>query len=207
VIPNLMPFQALESEATSASSVEAKPQYVTIVGNPHPNKNVIEGVQLFMRLRSLHPGLELHVIGPGLNPGSALDPRETGIKFLGEVTWGDLRADLRDSRVLVHLSKSEGCSVIGMESMELGLPVAFNADTDSMRWLTGKAGIPVSGADDPDSVARVSALLAKSILRDSYSETARLEARRFHPDILIPQWLDIYSNLAFGIRGWGAKSW
>lgn len=164
--------------------------YVLYVGNKRPHKNVARLIEAFRLLLSdRDPGCDLVIAGrdePGDIETDARGVRlladELGlngrVRFVGEVPEEDLPALYRGAEAFIYLSSYEGFGLPPLEAMACGTPVVALKAT-SLPEVVGDGGLLLDSADPAivaDSVRRV---LADRTLRDSLSQRAVRQARRF----------------------------
>jgi glycosyltransferase involved in cell wall biosynthesis len=128
-----------------------------------------------------------------------LDISET-VKFMGAVD--DISSFLRQAKVLVHTSESEGCPNVVMEAMACGVPVvAMEAGDISYLVEEGRTGFVVRQDDEEGLVDRITQLLTDERLALNMGAASREKAEReFGLQRLVSETLSAYR-----IAGWRDK--
>lgn len=130
--------------------------YVLAVSNRAPNKN-FAGVAAAVRL--LPDGVAVAIAG-GMNPrifGGAQEEFPGGVRLLGYVSDGELKALYRQAACFVYPSLHEGFGLPPVEAMRCGCPVVVS-DRGSLPEICGDAAEycdPLQPADIARAVRRV----------------------------------------------------
>ncbi|KUJ73198.1 hypothetical protein AVO45_15775 [Ruegeria marisrubri] len=148
VIPNSAVH--IRSVAPDASALQRhglkRAGYLLTVGNRSSNKNIS---RLVAAHRLAGPALPQLVIAGGAVPGLARAGDETGARFLGRVTDGELRALYEGAAGFVFPSLYEGFGIPPLEAMELGVPVLAARDS-ALPEVLGGAPIWFDPRDEVD---------------------------------------------------------
>jgi alpha-1,3-rhamnosyl/mannosyltransferase len=124
--------------------------FLLAVGTIEPRKNYPRLLQAYRRLRDLGVSQPLVVAGKvGWAYGSALDDlrREPGVRLLGHVDDGTLRALYRSASVLAFPSLYEGFGLPLLEAFAEGLPAVAGA-SGALPELAGDAALLVDPLDE-----------------------------------------------------------
>jgi len=134
VIPNPI------SAAAAPEKTLERPVIVT-VGNAGRVKNVAASVAAFAVIRAALPTAELHLFGPGLEPGGPFDKAESGIVCHGHVAHGELMRFLeKAAHLLVHPARIETFGTILAEAKTRGVPVIGGKNSGGVAYVVGEAG-------------------------------------------------------------------
>jgi glycosyltransferase involved in cell wall biosynthesis len=122
------------------------------------------------------------------------------VKFMGAVD--DISSFLRQAKVLVHTSESEGCPNVVMEAMACGVPVvAMEAGDISYLVEEGRTGFVVRQDDEEGLADRITQLLTDERLALNMGAASREKAEReFGLQRLVSETLSAYR-----IAGWRDK--
>ncbi len=153
--------------------------YVLAVGSLAPHKNL---AMLAAAARARPPGSPPLVLA-----GQTGDPRVFaaagvaeggGVRRLGRVSDGELKALYRGALALAFPSFAEGFGLPALEAMALGCPV-IAASAGALPEVCGDAALYVDPADAPGWTAALQRIATDPVLRRSLSERGRAQARRF----------------------------
>ena len=164
--------------------------YVLTVGALSEHKNMA-ALKLLARDLAAQ-GHELVAVGdvaPTVYAGADLGE---GLKHLGQVTDGALRALMENARCFVFPSQYEGFGLPPLEAMALGCPVAAS-DIPPLREACGEACI-FFDPDDPEEIAeRVLGLSNNEAQRVHLGNAGREVTRNLTWDRSAQKWLDLLS--------------
>lgn len=151
-------FHVLPNSAEHVQRCRAKPdvlahhglkrgQYLLTVGNQSPNKNIARLIDAHSACAGLPP---LVVVG-GAPDGLARNPvrGRAGVRVLGRVDDGELRALYEAAMGFVWPSLYEGFGIPPLEAMTLGVPVVASSSS-AMPEILGDAALYFDPADTQD---------------------------------------------------------
>ncbi|MBI5863420.1 MAG: glycosyltransferase family 4 protein [Planctomycetes bacterium] len=182
--------------------------YAGVIGR---RKNALALVESFGRcVREGLPG-ELRLAGPDAEPDYAARVRarveELGIadrvKFLGNLTSSQLRAEMAAASVFALVSLEEGAPMTIEEAMAIGVPVlASNRCGMPYMLRDGESGYLVDPASDEDIAWRLGQLLSDQNLRTHMGIVGRgIAEERFHPTVVARRTREVYRQaMAMEIR-------
>jgi len=128
-------------------------------------------------------------ISPAVYAGTEMDE---GLKYVGQMDDGELRALFENARCFVFPSLYEGFGLPPLEAMALRCPVA-TSDIAPLREACGEACI-FFDPDDPEDIAeRVLALSNDEAQRVHFGNAGREVTRHLTWDRSAQEWLDLLS--------------
>jgi glycosyltransferase involved in cell wall biosynthesis len=162
--------------------------YVLTVGALSGHKN-LAALKLLARGLTAQ-GHELVAVGdvaPAVYAGADLGE---GLKHVGQVSDGALRALMENARCFVFPSQYEGFGLPPLEAMALGCPVA-TSDIAPLREACGEACIFFDPNDPEDIAERVMALSNDEARRRLLGNAGREVTRNLTWDRSAQKWLDL----------------
>jgi glycosyltransferase involved in cell wall biosynthesis len=178
---------------------------VIAAGRLVPQKGFDLLIEAFAQVVREHPEWRLRIFGTG--------PRKTQLAGLvdqyglGEhVTLPGrtdrLEKELTDASVYALSSRFEGLPMVMIEAMTHGLPVAaFDCPTGPRDVLTdGVDGLLVPPRDADALAAALNRLIGDRELRVRMGKSAVATSRAYAPELVMPLWEDLFSELAHGER-------
>jgi glycosyltransferase involved in cell wall biosynthesis len=156
VIPNVVEISGIARRDENDRRARGGGLRILEVADGSARKNVstlIEAVQLIRRRGA---DVTLDLVGPGLDPASALAESTRkrgfeGVKFHGIVPRTELGSFLSAADVFVHASREESFGMSVAEAMAFGVPVVGGRASGAIPWLLdgGAAGalVDVTRAD------------------------------------------------------------
>lgn len=171
---------------------------LVLVGRLVPVKRIDVFLEAVARVVALRPGTSALVVGDG----PLRDDLEAQARALGvaaSVTFLGQRADvedvLRQARLFVLTSDSEGVALSVMEAMTAGLPAVVSDVGDlSDAVLDGVSGYLVSRRAPEVFAERIAGLLADPERLARFAAAARTAAARFEAAAIVRQWDDILTE-------------
>lgn len=124
VVPN-----GVDTARIAAVPAHPEPTDVVYVGRLLPHKQVHLVIHSLRRLRQMHPGATLRVVGDGAERSNLERLAETlglreSVRFTGQLQAAeDVYAYLKSSRVMVLPSRREGFGTVVLEAWACGIPV------------------------------------------------------------------------------------
>jgi glycosyltransferase involved in cell wall biosynthesis len=171
-----------------------EPRYdLIMVARLIPQKQPLRFLAIVDTLRRTTPALRAALIGSGPLADEVREKAErlhlgASLECLGEVSNVD--ALLRQSRVFVLTSSSEGLSIAMMEAMAAGLPVAV-PDVGELSDMVrdGENGLLIDPVDAEQTASRLAAILTDEARYAEMSRAARSAAvRRVSIDAVAELW-------------------
>lgn len=93
-------------------------------------------------------------------------------------------------------SRSDGFGLVITEAMECGLPtVAMDCPCGPCEILTPETGIVVPEQDIPAFRYALRCLMSNTSLRMEMGAAASHAVARFYPDVIMPQWMELFNGL------------
>jgi glycosyltransferase involved in cell wall biosynthesis len=187
------------------NEIRERKTYVAAIGWLLPVKRWDRLLRAIHEMKTKVGEVDFRIAGDGpLRPAleemaRTLDISET-VKFMGAVD--DISSFLRQAKVLVHTSETEGCPNVVMEAMACGVPVvAMEAGDISYLVEEGRTGFVVRQDDEEGLADRITQLLTDERLALNMSVAGREKAERdFGLQRLVSETLSAYK-----IAGWRDK--
>ena len=167
-------------------------------------KNVATLLEALPLIRLAVPGCRLTLVGPGFETEGPADRWATarrltaGVEFVGVLPTSGVRAQLAQSDVLVHPSRSESFGMPIIEAMARRTPVVAGQASGAVPWVLdgGRAGALTDVGSPLSLAAAVAALLTDTALWTRCSEAGYRRARaHFSTGRVVDQYLDAYERL------------
>lgn len=187
-LPGLAERVHLVPEASGLDRVQAAalpsgltPGFLLAVGTIEPRKNYRRLLEAYRCLKARGLDTPLVIAGRvGWAYGSALDElrSEPGVRLLGHVDDGILRALYREAALLAFPSLYEGFGLPLLEAMSEGLPAVAGA-AGGLPELAGEAALLVDPLDVEAITDALSQLLQDSQLRERLAAAGRERAAQF----------------------------
>jgi len=195
-IPNMVDAGEAAAVAREAPSVQLPDRFLLFIGKLEENKGAR---RLVPAVAASGCGLPLVVLGEGTLQHELkfeAAAREVPLLLRGWASREDvLRAMARASALVFPSLWPEPLSRVLLEALALGTPVAA-LDTGGTREIL-EHGVSGLVADDDAGLAEaIRRLTSEPALRDAISEGARLRARHFSPERLVPLYEAVYRRLA-----------
>ncbi|MFH1411731.1 MAG: glycosyltransferase family 1 protein [Candidatus Omnitrophota bacterium] len=126
---------------------------VLYVGSIKPHKNIDTLIKVFKELKKKGAAHQLVITGRWDKKEDHLRKFIDGkdIKYIGEISTGDLVLLYNHAEVLLHLSEYEGFGLTILEAMQCGTPVV-SSNTSSLPEIAGDAALCV----DPLDIGQIS---------------------------------------------------
>ncbi|MEW9548989.1 glycosyltransferase family 4 protein [Nonomuraea sp. NPDC050783] len=178
---------------------------VVAAGRLVPQKGFDLLIEAFAQVVTEHPEWRLRVFGTGPRRGQLTGLVER-LGLGGHVSLPGrtdrLERELADASVYALSSRFEGLPMVMIEAMAHALPVvAFDCPTGPGDVLTdGVDGLLVPPRDVDALAAGLGRLIADRRLRQRMGRAAARTARAYAPELVMPLWEDLFSQLLQGER-------
>ncbi|TMR96157.1 glycosyltransferase family 4 protein [Nonomuraea basaltis] len=178
---------------------------VIAAGRLVPQKGFDFLVPAFAQVVAEHPEWRLRIFGTGPRKGQLTGLVEQyGLRDHVELPGRTdrLEKELTDSSVYALSSRFEGLPMVMIEAMTHGLPVvAFDCPTGPRDVLTdGVDGVLVRPRDVDALAAALKQVIADRELRVRMGKEAVKTSRAYAPELVMPMWEDLFSELLQGER-------
>ncbi|GGO61405.1 glycosyltransferase family 4 protein [Nonomuraea cavernae] len=157
-------------------------------------------IPAFARAAERHPGWQLRIFGSGPKKdhlASLIEEHEMGdrIRLMGRTDRLD--KELANASIYALSSRFEGLPMVMIEAMGQGLPVAaFDCPTGPADVLTPEVdGLLVPPEDVDGLAAALDRLMGDRELRLRIGAAAAQTALNYAPDVIMPLWEDLFSEL------------
>jgi glycosyltransferase involved in cell wall biosynthesis len=205
VVPNFLPLRVLQMGKTIVPSHRQGLTFGSVLQGWTGTKNASSLLAAFSVARKALPNSRLIMIGSGYAPGgpayswARAKGLDSDVTFIGPLAHAEMLRTVQEHvDILVHPSRHEALSVTVMEAMAMGKPIIAGRHTPGQRFLLeeGNCGVLVD-VGRVDALAQAMIQLARSSQnRERLGSRARASAwARFHPDVVLPMYEHIYSQL------------
>lgn len=191
-LTNINPLRIRRSNSVLESKV------VVSIGRLTYQKGYDLLIEAWSLIESKNPDWVLHIYGEGedKNKIEKLIAKK-GIKsvFLKGVT-DNIRIVYDNASFYVMSSRYEGFGMVLIEAQSRGLPiVSFDCPSGPAEIIQdGINGYLVQNADIEMLSYKIDLLINDKSLRRDFSKNALISAKRFEPEIIIKQWIDLIEN-------------
>ena len=193
-------YPGIKSETNSKSKMKNSKKYILFVGTLQPRKNLVRLIEAFSKLNS---DLELLVIGKkGWQYEEILDaPKRYGvserIKFLHDVSEGELPQYYKNAEMLVLPSLYEGFGLPVLEAMSYGCPI-ITSNRSSLPEAGGDAVLYVDPENVSDIAEKMNKLLSDDSLRQELIKKGNEQVKKFSWEKAAKETLRVLENVANG---------
>lgn len=178
-----------------ASAYALPSDYVLMVGNIEPRKNIMAVIQA---IEQYMPQQSLVVVGK--NNAYAQHLKEyvkqhnlSGIYFCHGVSNSELSAMYAMAKVLVYPSWFEGFGIPIIEAMHSGVPV-ITSNNSCFTETAGQAALYVQPDNVGDIAEKIAAVNSSSELRNSMIQAGKEQVKKFDAKIIAHQLMQIYER-------------
>lgn len=184
------------------SPVEYDPTIKRVItaGRHDTQKGYDYMMEAWAKVNQTHPDWHLYIYGGG-------DPTETEeyiqrhsledvVHIMGFTE--DMEAAYRDAAFFILSSRAEGFGLVLAEAQACGLPVVtFDTPIGPSEIVNdGTDGLIIPQVGDTESFAlKVNTLIKDTNLRMEMSKNAVKNAKRFNPDMILPEWDKLFTSL------------
>jgi hypothetical protein len=198
VIPNALPFRPKQFADVSAKRLIA-------VGRMEYQKNFPDLLRIWSRVAPTFPDWELHIYGDGwmLN---VLKQQAEELGVASQVTFegavSDMETAYASSSISLMTSHFEGLPMVLLEAQSVGLPAVSYACSSGPRDIItdGEDGFLVPLYDETTFAERLSTLMRDEALRTRMGKAAEVASHRYDLEVIMPQWLELFSTLSSSPR-------
>lgn len=189
---------AIRKSQTFNGSIGKRIGFVGRLSEEKSVKTLINAIAIVARS---HPDVKLSIVGTGPNE-SELKAQCNELNLNSNISFEGYKANsfesLRNMDVFVLPSRTEGCPIVVLEAMAMGLPViATNVGGNPELVIDGKTGylVPV---DSPESVAaNIEKLISNRSLSRELGQNGKNRAfTEFHPASFTSKLQNLYSKLS-----------
>jgi glycosyltransferase involved in cell wall biosynthesis len=195
VIPNFIDY-------VDDSLVKEKKNIIISAGRIGLEKQFDHLVDIWSVISSKHPEWELHIYGDGskyvietLNKMI----KEKGIKENFKLFSGttEIESKMREAKIFVLVSKSEGFSMVLLEAMAAELPiVSYDSPHGPKNIITnGKDGFLVALNDKHAFAEKLSHLIENSKIREEFVVNQKIKLKFFSKKNVMKQWNDLIQGV------------
>lgn len=151
--------------------------YILAVSSLNPNKNFISVVKAIEFLQDMDVDF---VIAGGTNPAvfGTTFPLQTGVKHVGYISDGELRALYENAACFVYPSFYEGFGLPPLEAMACGCPVIVSQGS-SLPEVCGNAALYCDPESPGDIAEKVKMVLGNEGLREELRKKGSMQVLQF----------------------------
>lgn len=190
VIENVSPFPIQPPQAAQQQPL------ALAIGRLSYQKGFDRLIVAWQQIARQAPGWQLAIVGDGPDR-QALQQQIVQAGLSDRIQLVPATADIADwyrrAGLLLLTSRYEGLPMVLIEAMCFGLPlVAYDCQTGPAQLIDNQRnGFLVTDGDREQFCSRVLCLIADPALRQRFSQVSLEKARRFAPERIYPQWLQI----------------
>ncbi|WP_445738573.1 glycosyltransferase family 4 protein [Mariniflexile sp.] len=193
VIPNPLSFYP----KAKATLINKK---IIAVGNHGFQKGYDRLLLIWKSVINKHPDWQLEVYGK-------IDKEKKHIKLAEKLEISDnvlfyepvknIEVKYKGASIYVLSSRSEGFGMVLIEAMACGLPcVAFDCPCGPKDIITdGEDGFLIQNGNINEFAEKLNALIENQELRFNLSAKARINAKNYLPNVIVPQWDKLFKSL------------
>lgn len=172
---------------------------IIAVGSFTPAKGMDQLLHAFGKIAHKHTDWLLDIYGSGQDNDLLLNLINK-YNLANQVTLhkpcADIADKLTESAIYAFPSRSDGFGLVITEAMECGLPtVAMDCECGPREIITPETGFVVPDKDIDAFANALETLMNDEELRCSMGEAAQAEVKRFYPENIMPQWMDLFNSL------------
>lgn len=193
VIPNPSTFSCSESSTLTS-------KHIITTGRLSEQKNYASLIRAFRIVADQYPDWILDIYGDG-NQKDELQRLIVSLNlsknvFLHGYT-SDVKQKMLESSFFVMTSVLEGFPLVLVEAMACGLPIVSYACPCGPRDIVdeGKTGFLINVNDENNMVQKICLLIESEKLRKSMGMTAKIAAKKYQQDMIIPLWINLFNRL------------
>jgi len=193
VIPNMI-------SPSPVNTISPLSKRVIAVGRLVYEKGFDILIDAWLYVYKKHPDWSLHIFGDG----SKKDKLTEQINQLGLTNNIKIHEPTKyiydeysKSSIFVMSSRSEPFGLVLAEAMSCGLPcVAFNCPYGPRNIIEhNKNGILINGYDKKELSKKINYLIENESIRVELGKGAKVSAKRFYPENIIPKWKYLFEEL------------
>ena len=190
-------YNPLSFRSEKKSTCENK--RIIAVGSWTPAKGMDQLLEAFAQIAHQYPDWHVDLYGSGQDE-QLLRDIITVNHMEGQVTLHEpstcIADKLVESSIYAFPSRSDGFGLVITEAMECGLPtVAMDCECGPREIVTSNTGIIVPDKDITAYAHALERLITDEPLRKRMGKCASEEVKRFYPDCIMPQWIEIFNRL------------
>lgn len=183
----------------SEKKSDCSSKIIVAVGSWTPAKGMDQLLEAFGPLAKEYPGWRVELYGSGQDEAllrSIIDKYDMAEQVVLNPPVKDIADRLCEASIYAFPSRSDGFGLVITEAMECGLPtVAMDCPCGPCEIVTSETGIVVPEQDIEAFREALKILMDNPEKRKSMGKAAAIEVSRFYPENIMPQWLDLFSNL------------
>lgn len=177
--------------------------YLLAVSRFDPHKNVLRLIGAYERVRDMHPGVQLVLVGgPHTTDYSekvkeridALNKISMTINVIPYVEETDMPLLYRESLALVYPSLHEGFGLPVLEAMACNTPVV-TSPVSSLPEVAGDAALYADPYSEQDLANTIHRLLSERSLQDTLRTAGQLQVKKFSWQNMIEQTIALYDQI------------
>jgi glycosyltransferase involved in cell wall biosynthesis len=173
--------------------------FILHVGSPFPHKNVERLVDAFVRLKQIHPKLQLVLAGKKEQYFEKLEslakktPVFEDIIFTGFASDPELKWLYQHAEAYVLPSLSEGFGLVGLEAMVHGCPL-ISSNATCLPEIYGDAALYFDPNNSQDMARQIDAVLSDNALQKSLVKNGYVRIKKYSWKRMAEQTLEVYEK-------------
>ena len=197
VIPNLVSSFDIDVKYNAQS------KKVISVGRLDQFKNFKDQILVWKDIVELYPDWTLHIYGDGPDKNNLIEliqQCQLDKNVFLEGKSAKIQEHYAASSFFIFTSVAEGFGMVLVEAMQLGLPVvSYDCPCGPSEIIEeGKDGFLVKVSDTKTLKKHMLNLIADENLRIAMSQQAIQKSKKFLPEVIMPQWMDLFQKLHNG---------
>ena len=195
--PNVYVIPDMVHVNTSDDTCDSSAKRIIFAGRADAQKGFSYLARVWSIVSQRHPDWQLHVYGEGFNHAQGVTEELKGERLFLHGRTDRIFDCYKSSSILILTSVYEPFGLVMPEAMSCGLPVvSFNCPYGPAAIIAdGEDGFLVECFNVEAFADKLSQLMADENLRRQMGRQAKIAARRYTQDKVLPQWLALYEKL------------
>lgn len=197
VIPNVIRADLMGKR--DLKPVLNRPKQVLFIGRLARQKQVPELIEIWNRIEKQYPDWKLIIVGDGVERVLVEEKIQNyGLKNVQlEGKQREIRSYCENSQILLLTSRFEGFPLVLLEGLQFGLTeISFDCPCGPKEIIeNANNGYIIDNFDQNVFAQKLSELMENDNLRNQFSERSLELSKKYLPEKIIPQWIDLFHAL------------